>query len=334
MVAMLAVVPAKRAVAVEAAVKVGTRAVAAWAATALVAVQPVAEREGVATRAVWTAGRPVARATGRARGRAASACRMLQQMKGKSRPLPKVARTAFYFHCRGNLLDHRYRYRYRTLYRTTSRMNIPGSWYDHQVQYGTDPIVSANDAEHRSLPAHAAVLATIIAGASMGCSGSKGSEVYASASPGEGNAPKMARASGDEPTEGQPLPVLTAARLGRVKEIFSAWDIDSKGMLELQAFAGATIKVGPHESHILAKLQEMDVNGDGFVETSVRARSTMPYANRCAAAVPTGAPAGVLPAVVVPCGLRGNTRRTVRRNGRPTSPRSPFTLPTTSLTAR
>jgi len=50
-----------------------------------------------------------------------------------------------------------------------------------------------------------------------------------------------------------------------VVELFKHWDIDATKKLELSAFTSASMQVGPHESKLLARLADMDLDKDGFI---------------------------------------------------------------------
>ena len=101
----------------------------------------------------------------------------------------------------------------------------------------------------RSEPACAASFAA------MGCAPTKEAGVP-SASP------------GDVSVEAAPeaRPQLSAARLQRVQALFAEWDVGGAGRFEIAGFEKqSTMKVGPHESQLLARLGDMDVDGDGYI---------------------------------------------------------------------
>ena len=58
----------------------------------------------------------------------------------------------------------------------------------------------------------------------------------------------------------------------RVTELFKHWDIDGGKKLELAAFTGASMQLGPHESKLLARLADMDLDKDGYITDEVRSR--------------------------------------------------------------
>ena len=64
-----------------------------------------------------------------------------------------------------------------------------------------------------------------------------------------------------------------------MKELFTTWDIDASGKLELAAFVGAVTKVGPHQTKVLAQLQDMDADKDGFVTKEVTTPKQLPAAS-------------------------------------------------------
>lgn len=95
----------------------------------------------------------------------------------------------------------------------------------------------------------------------MGCAGSKDTE----------------QASGDD-VKAKPQPVLvrnsatglSTAQLDRIRALFTDYDVDGKGLIELAALSTASVKIGPTESKVLSTLKAMDFNGDGYVDKSVR----------------------------------------------------------------
>ena len=73
---------------------------------------------------------------------------------------------------------------------------------------------------------------------------------------------------GDVSVEAAPeaRPQLSAARLQRVQALFAEWDVGGAGRFEIAGFEKqSTMKVGPHESQLLARLGDMDVDGDGYI---------------------------------------------------------------------
>jgi len=107
----------------------------------------------------------------------------------------------------------------------------------------------------------------------MGCSGSKdtASAPPQQAPPGSGTppAPTPVEPPANGGGEDAPVPLkLSPAQLTSVKELFAQFDVDSIGKLPLENFSDTSLKVGPHESHILSKLKEMDYDGDGTITTN------------------------------------------------------------------
>ena len=103
----------------------------------------------------------------------------------------------------------------------------------------------------------------------MGCSSSKEDDV-----PGAAAAKKTeegAAQNGKPASESDIVVSMDKGTMDRVKSIFSTWDIDSAGKLELAAFTGAIVQVGPHETKILDRLKDMDIDNDGFVTQEVAA---------------------------------------------------------------
>mmetsp|Transcript_40243 Transcript_40243/g.96393 ORF Transcript_40243/g.96393 Transcript_40243/m.96393 type:complete len:391 (-) Transcript_40243:344-1516(-) len=105
----------------------------------------------------------------------------------------------------------------------------------------------------------------------MGCSSSKADTEEAGTAAAAGKAEPGAAAGGSGRKASEPVSptkvevTLDASQSTRVKELFTTWDIDASGKLELAAFTGAVTKVGPHQTKVLAQLQDMDVDHDGFV---------------------------------------------------------------------
>ena len=65
------------------------------------------------------------------------------------------------------------------------------------------------------------------------------------------------------------VPTLKAGKKrDDVMALFKTFDTAENGMISLASLKGATVKVGPSESSVLQRMQEMDLNGDGFVEQS------------------------------------------------------------------
>ena len=116
----------------------------------------------------------------------------------------------------------------------------------------------------------------------MGCSSSKevneaeaGTAAGSKADPGAASGGSGRKAS--EPLSPAKVEVnLDANQSTRVKELFTTWDIDASGKLELAAFIGAVTKVGPHQTKVLAQLQDMDVDHDGFVTEAVTNPTSCP----------------------------------------------------------
>ena len=130
----------------------------------------------------------------------------------------------------------------------------------------------------------------------MGCSSSKDvNEAEASTAAGgkaEGAASGGSGRKAPEPLSPNKVEVtLDKTQSTRVKELFTTWDIDASGKLELAAFIGAVTKVGPHQTKTLAQLQDMDVDHDGFVTESVTNPNQLPAASACPRALCCTAPA-------------------------------------------
>ena len=122
----------------------------------------------------------------------------------------------------------------------------------------------------------------------MGCASSKDVNEAAAgtaADDGKAQAATGAAADGSSRKPSEPLSpakvevTLDANQSTRVKELFTTWDIDASGKLELAAFIGAVIKVGPHQTKVLAQLQDMDADKDGFVTKEVTTPKQLPAAS-------------------------------------------------------
>jgi len=104
----------------------------------------------------------------------------------------------------------------------------------------------------------------------MGCGGSKPPEdVSYNTSADTKTAPARANPAPMVAPEPPSMPdaaaVLGPQRLARVKSIFTTWDMDGTGKIEISAFKGTTVKAGPVESKVLDQLSVMDYNDDGYV---------------------------------------------------------------------
>eukprot|EP00908_Phaeocystis_cordata_P016494 Transcript_27754.p1 GENE.Transcript_27754~~Transcript_27754.p1 ORF type:complete len:385 (+),score=173.07 Transcript_27754:142-1296(+) len=97
----------------------------------------------------------------------------------------------------------------------------------------------------------------------MGCSSSKEDDVPGAAA--DKKTEEGAAQNGKPASESDIVVSMDKGTMDRVKSIFSTWDIDSAGKLELAAFTGAIVQVGPHETKILDRLKDMDIDNDGFV---------------------------------------------------------------------
>ena len=91
----------------------------------------------------------------------------------------------------------------------------------------------------------------------MGCVGSKGGGGDA------GGDVTLVRAGGDGAAD-----TPRTANDKSITELFNRWDVadganDQK--IEVEAFRGGSVKVGPHESRVLELLAQMDFDGDGYV---------------------------------------------------------------------
>ena len=121
----------------------------------------------------------------------------------------------------------------------------------------------------------------------MGCASSKDVNEAAAgtAADGKAQAATGAAADGSSRKPSEPLSpakvevTLDAKQSTRVKELFTTWDIDASGKLELAAFVGAVTKVGPHQTKVLAQLQDMDADKDGFVTKEVTTPKQLPAAS-------------------------------------------------------
>ena len=119
----------------------------------------------------------------------------------------------------------------------------------------------------------------------MGCSSSKADTEEAGTAAAAGKAEPGAAAGGSGRKASEPVSptkvevTLDASQSTRVKELFTTWDIDASGKLELAAFTGAVTKVGPHQTKVLAQLQDMDVDHDGFVTQAVTTPNELPAAS-------------------------------------------------------
>ena len=125
----------------------------------------------------------------------------------------------------------------------------------------------------------------------MGCASSKdvNEPAAGTAADGKAQAATGAAADGSSRKPSEPLSpakvevTLDANQSTRVKELFTTRDIDASGKLELAAFIGAVTKVGPHQTKVLAQLQDMDADKDGFVTKEVTTpKSCPPPLHACA----------------------------------------------------
>jgi len=122
----------------------------------------------------------------------------------------------------------------------------------------------------------------------MGCSGSKepAAEPAAATPAAEPATQPAAEAAapvageGETPRSAFKAGVLDAEAEKRVVELFKHWDIDATKKLELSAFTSASMQVGPHESKLLARLADMDLDKDGFITDEVRSRAPRSPAGR------------------------------------------------------
>jgi len=107
----------------------------------------------------------------------------------------------------------------------------------------------------------------------MGCSGSKDAYEPAAATAGnqKAEAGETSKDSGKQAPEGDAVSdstvviTLDAGKSAQVGSLFSTWDLDATGKLELAVFSGVVMKVGPHQTKVLARLTDMDIDHDGFV---------------------------------------------------------------------
>ena len=111
----------------------------------------------------------------------------------------------------------------------------------------------------------------------MGCSGSKDAYEPAAATAGnqKAEAGETSKDSGKQAPEGDAVSdstvviTLDAGKSAQVGSLFSTWDLDATGKLELAVFSGVVMKVGPHQTKVLARLMDMDIDHDGFVTKEV-----------------------------------------------------------------
>jgi len=59
--------------------------------------------------------------------------------------------------------------------------------------------------------------------------------------------------------------VLTPEDMALVEQLFTAWDFDGNGTINLESF-GSDVLVGPKKEKVFAQLEKMDVNGDGGID--------------------------------------------------------------------
>ena len=111
----------------------------------------------------------------------------------------------------------------------------------------------------------------------MGCSGSKDESEARAANAGQKAEAKatpngiVMKPDSDILSDSTVQITLDANKTAAVKSLFGTWDIDSTGKLELAAFTGVVMKVGPHQTKILSRLTDMDIDKDGFVTKEVSA---------------------------------------------------------------
>ena len=123
----------------------------------------------------------------------------------------------------------------------------------------------------------------------MGCSSSKDVNEAEAGTAADGKAQAATGAASGESGRKTSEPLspakvevtLDAIQSTRVKELFTTWDIDASGKLELAAFIGAVTKVGPHQTKVLAQLQDMDADKDGFVTEAVTTPNQLSAASAC-----------------------------------------------------
>jgi len=100
----------------------------------------------------------------------------------------------------------------------------------------------------------------------MGCSGSKdATEPPAANAGGQKEASAKKLSDGEVLSDSKVEITLDADKSTRVKSLFTTFDMDDSGKLELAAFTGAVVQVGPHQTKVLDRLTDMDIDHDGFV---------------------------------------------------------------------
>lgn len=100
----------------------------------------------------------------------------------------------------------------------------------------------------------------------------KQEEKAADTPPAQPAAEAPAPAAGETPRSAYIAGKLDPEAEKRVTELFKHWDIDGGKKLELAAFTGASMQLGPHESKLLARLADMDLDKDGYITDEVRSR--------------------------------------------------------------
>ena len=128
----------------------------------------------------------------------------------------------------------------------------------------------------------------------MGCSGSKdATEPPAANAGGQKEASAKKLSDGEVLSDSKVEITLDADKSTRVKSLFTTFDMDDSGKLELAAFTGAVVQVGPHQTKVLDRLTDMDIDHDGFVTKEVGC-PPVPLNPYCSAAAPTCTPPATL----------------------------------------
>ena len=60
-------------------------------------------------------------------------------------------------------------------------------------------------------------------------------------------------------------PPLAGDRLEKVQALFKAWDYEGKGSIDRLKVGASSVSFGPHKSHVLKQLDDMDTDGDNLI---------------------------------------------------------------------
>ena len=60
-------------------------------------------------------------------------------------------------------------------------------------------------------------------------------------------------------------PPLVGDRLEKVQALFKAWDYEGKGSIDRLKVGASSVSFGPHKSHVLKQLDDMDTDGDNLI---------------------------------------------------------------------